>query len=76
MIILGKKYVDEPSGVKPALEYAETKDAFEDAITISAKPTNEKPAPAATPFTATIKGAFILDNLEIAPCNEVVTSLR
>ena len=47
--------------------YAETKVALDFAIAKSAKPTNDNPAPAATPFTATIKGEFILENFVIAP---------
>ena len=40
-IILGRKYVDEPSGVNPAFEYAEINEELEEANTKSAKPTKE-----------------------------------
>ena len=66
MILIGKNYVKAGLFDETHIE----------AIAISANPTKEKPAPAATPLTATINGAFILESLEIAPCRVVVTSFK
>ena len=56
----------EPDRIKAQIEEVVGLPADE-AIAISANPTKENPAPAATPLTATINGASILESLEIAP---------
>ena len=74
LISFGRKNDDDPSGVSPIFVYEEIKVASVLAIAKLGNDANERPAPAATPLIDAIIGAFKRQNLDIAPCNEIINS--